>query len=283
MPLIHALHRVIHARTTGRPLAVARVLIGVNCVFTAIEAWRMFLKVLPPLIVKVPYAIPLPALPLGALPVFIAIWLVAALLFAAGFLTRIAGVTLALATGYTLLLDQQMYSNHLYLLFVLVALLTIADPGAAWSIDAWRRGAERDVARWPIVLLQLQITIVYVFSAFAKITPRYLDGEILMRSLKDGAVPSSMRTPALLSGLAIASIVVELFIAIGLWSRRTRLLAILGGAGFHALVLASVESSRLSLAIFAINMFAGYVLFASTPPDTTSADRSPVLEEQGLI
>lgn len=264
MPLIQTLHRLIHLRTAPQPLAAARILTGINALFALFEASRLLPRVLTPSAVKLPFASWIPLLPSAALPVFLAVWLLAALFFAAGCATRAAGTVLSLMTGYTLILDQQTYSNHLYLLFLVTLLLTISESGAAWSVDARRRGGQHDVAVWPIVLLKIQITIVYVFSALAKITPRYLAGEILSVTLKaDGllAVPQAWRTPRVLSTLAVISIVTELFIACGLWSRRLRPFALTAGVVFHVLILAIVDSSRLSLAIFALGVFAGYLLF----------------------
>ena len=262
------LTRLMHLRTDARPLAVARILIGVNAAFAALEAWRMLSRLLRPAVVKVPFFPSLPLLPSGALRIFIAAWLVAALLFALGWKTRGSGAVLVLLTGYTLVLDQQTYSNHLYLLVLVLLLLTISDSGAAWSLDARQRATRRDVAAWPILLLKIQVTLVYVFSAVAKITPQYLAGEILTRSLKQEgwvAVPQSWRTPAVMSLLAVTSIVAELFIAFGLWSPRLRPFAILAGIGFHLLILGVLDSSRLSLGIFALSMFAVYVLFVQFP------------------
>jgi hypothetical protein len=239
------------------------MIIGIDAALASLEAWRMLSPMLSPLVVRLPFFSSVPLLPSTALRIFIPVWLVAALLFALGWKTRVAGAVLVLVTGYTLVLDQQTYSNHLYLLFVVVLLLTISDSGAAWSLDA-RRHARRDVAAWPILLLKIEVTIVYVFSALAKITPRYLDGEILTASLKQEgwtAVPQSWQAPAAMSLLAAMSIVVELFIAFGLWSRRLRPFAIVAGAGFHLLIIMLLDSSRLSLAIFALAMFAMYVLF----------------------
>lgn len=231
-----------------QPLAATRILIGINAAFAALEASRMLPRLLTPLVLKLPLFPWLPVLPSSALPLFLAVWLVAALAFALGWKTRLAGAVLTLVTGYTLVLDQQTYSNHLYLLFLVILLLTIADNGAAW----------------PILLLKIQVTIVYFFSAAAKITPQYLAGEILTRSLKhEGwlAVPESWRTPAVMSVVAMASIVAELFIAFGLWSPRLRHAAIFAGVGFHLLILSVLDSSRLSLGIFALEMFAVYLLF----------------------
>ena len=255
---------MINLRTDAQQLAVARIIIGVNAAFASLEAWRMLSRLLTPIVVKLPVSPWVPVLPSSALRIFIAVWLVAALVFALGWKTRVAGAVLALVTGYTLVLDQQTYSNHLYLLILVILLLTISDSGAAWSLDARRHAARRDVAAWPILLLKIEVTIVYFFSAVAKITPQYLAGEILTRSLKQEgwlAVPQSWRAPAAMSLLAVTSIVAELFIAFGLWSPRLRLFAIIAGIGFHLLIIAVLDSSRLSLAIFALDMFAVYLLF----------------------
>jgi len=257
------LTRLMHLRTDARPLAVARIIIGVNAAFAALDAWRMLARLLRPVVVKIPFLSSVPVLPSGALRVFIAAWLVAALLFALGWKTRVAGAVLVLVTGYTLIVDQQTYSNHLYLLVLVLLLLTLSDSGATWGVDALH-AARRDVAAWPILLLKIQVTLVYVFSAMAKITPQYLAGEILLRSLKQEgwlAVPQSWRAPAVMSVFAVTSIVAELFIAFGLWSTRLRPFAILAGIGFHLLILAVLDSSRLSLGIFALSVFAVYLLF----------------------
>lgn len=257
MPLMRLLHRIVHLRTSPQPLAIARIMVGFSSLFAALEAWRALPRILRPLIVKIPFLPWLPLLPSGTLPLFIAAWLLAALLFIIGWQTRIAGTIVTLATGYALFLDEQLYSNHLYLLFVILLLLTIADSGAAWSLDARSRREQRDVAEWPILLLKIQISVVYVFSALAKITPQYLAGESLNASLRH-----AWRFPIPISAIAAASIAIELFIGFGLWSRRVRPFAIIAGIAFHALILALVDSSRLSLGIFALEIFAVYVLFA---------------------
>lgn len=258
------MERLLDARANAQQVATARIIIGINAALAALEAFRLLTRLLRPLVLELPVFAWLPMLPASALRAFIALWCVAALFFILGWKTRPSGAVLVLLTGYTLLLDQQTYSNHLYLLVLILLLSTIADSGAAWSLDARRQAPRNEVAAWPVVLLKTQVSIVYFFSAVAKITPQYLAGEILTRSLKQHgalAVPAAWRTPAVMSFLAVASIVIELFIAFGLWSRRLRPVAILAGIAFHLWILAVVDSSRLSLSIFALNMFAVYVLF----------------------
>ena len=69
----------------------------------------------------------LPRLPSGGITLFLALWILAALAFALGWKSRVAGAALVMVTGYTLILDHQTYSNHLYLLFLTILLLTIAE------------------------------------------------------------------------------------------------------------------------------------------------------------
>jgi hypothetical protein len=263
MSWLGQLQRMMQRRTDPRPLAIARMTVGTVALLALVEAARVLGRVLQPMVVRIPFVPSIPLLPLGALRLFLLLWLVAALLFVLGWKTRLAGSVLAVVTGYTLVLDEQTYSNHLYLLFLVLLLLTLSDSGAAWSLDA-RRHAARDVAAWPALLLKIQLTIVYFFSAMAKLTPAYLAGEILTGSLKQQgwfALPASWRTPSIMSVLAAGSIVTELFVAFGLWSRWTRPFALVVGAAFHLLILMTLDSSRLSLAIFALAMLALYPLF----------------------
>ncbi|MHB1047805.1 MAG: HTTM domain-containing protein [Thermoanaerobaculia bacterium] len=267
--LVRALHRAVELRTSPVPLALGRIVAGIAAVLAALEASRTLSRLLQPMIVRLPVLPWIPQLPSGSLRAFIGAWVVAALLFAAGWKTRAAGTVLVLLAGYTLVLDQQTYSNHLYLLVLVVLLLTVSDGGAACSLDAWRHGSREEVAAWPVLLLRAQVVIVYVSSALAKLTGPYLGGEILTVSLRQEgllAVPQAWRTPSATSLLAVASIATELFVAIGLCSRRLRPIAFVCGAGFHLLILALVDSSRLSLAIFALAMAAMYLSWAEPEP-----------------
>ena len=238
-------------------------MIGVAGMFAAFEVWRLLPHFLRPTVIKLPYFEHLPVLPAASVRVFILFWVLAAIAFVIGWKTRIAGAVLACAIAYPLMLDQQLYSNHLYLLLLIVVLLTIADSGAAISMGAGQ--AEPATVRgWPIWLLKVQVSIVYIFSAIAKVTPQYLSGEVLTESLKQYGfftVPMAWRVPVAMKLLAIVAILMELFVGFGLWSRRLRPVAVIAGVLFHTFIIAALDSSRLSLSIFALEMFAVYLLF----------------------
>ena len=238
-------------------------MIAAASMLAAFEIWRLLPHFLTPTVIKLPYFEWVPLLPPGSMWAFILLWVLAAIAFVIGWKTRIAGAVLACVIGYSLMLDQQLYSNHLYLLFLIVVLLTIADSGAAISIDA-KHADRAAVPGWPIWLLKIQVTIVYIFSAVAKLTPQYLSGEVLTESLKQYGfftVPMAWRVPFAMKLLAIVAIVMELFVGLGLWSRRLRMVAVIAGVFFHAFIIAALDSSRLSLSIFTLEMFAVYLLF----------------------
>jgi Vitamin K-dependent gamma-carboxylase len=266
--LISLLERILRLRANPRLVAITRIMIGIAAALAAFEACRLLTRLLEASVIKLPYFELIPMLSPRILPIFIGLWLLAAVAFVVGWKTRIAGGALAIVIGYTLLLDQQAYSNHLYLLFLMVLLLTLADSGAALSLDAARLGTRTTIAGWPVLLLKIQVSTVYIFSAIAKVTPEYLSGEVLTQSLKQYgyfAVPLSWRVPNAMRVLAVTAIALELFIGLALWSKRLRLGALVAGVAFHALIIAAIDSSRLSLGVFALEMFAVYLLFFDAP------------------
>ena len=264
MPLTKLLMRLLQLRADARSLAVARITLAVCAFGLAWENWRILSRLLNPIIVRLPYFEWLPRLPVSALPVLIGAWVIASAAFLLGWKTRVAGAIITGLCGYTLLLDQQLYSNHLYLFFLIVLLLSVADCGAALSLDSLHKGTHDTVAGWPALLLMVQVSLVYCFSALAKLTPQYLSGDVLSQTFKQQGwlvFPLSWRSAQVLSVLAVLAIVLELFIAFGLWNKRLRWFAVVGGLALHAFILTTLDSSRLSLGVFALEMFALYPLF----------------------
>lgn len=263
MSLTNLVRRIIKRRVDPTKVAVVRIAIGITATICALDEWPKMSRVLAPGILPLPFVEWLPRLSLKALPFLIAGWLGAAVGLTLGWKTRFCGTVLFCLTGYTLLLDQQTYSNHLYLLLIIVLLLTLADSGAVLSVDAHGRGRRENIPAWPLLLLKIQVTVVYGFSALAKVTDEYLSGTVLSRNLRQSGflvVPQSWRVPAAMSFVAVTSIVLELFLALGLWFSRLQLIALLTCVVFHALLMATLNSHRVGLGIFAVEMIALYLL-----------------------
>lgn len=253
------LHAVVSARDDGRAIALVRVGIAAACVAKLALAWPLFRRFGDPALLHVPYPVEPLVQPGPALAVA---WLGAALAFGLGWRTRRAGAALATAMAATLLADQQLYSNHLYLLAWAVGLLCLADAGARYSLDARVRGA-REVPRWPVLLLRVQASVVYFFAAASKVNLHFLSGGVLAVSMRwtgPLAVPEVLGSRWVLFALALATVALELWLSVALWSRRLRPGAIRLGILLHLGMVATTHPT-LELALFAWIMWCLYAAF----------------------
>jgi hypothetical protein len=174
--------------------------------------------------------------------------------FAAARPRRLSGVLLFLLLAYLQVLDEQTYSNHGYLLTLIVGLVTVAH---------WR---PRDglVSGWPLFLLKTQLTITYVFAALTKLNPAFLSGAVVYANLRPSilALGAPIVSYPSVATLAWISVVLELFLAVALWSARWRRVAMLTGIVLHsAMVLSLADPTLTGLAVFALSCWALYVLF----------------------
>jgi hypothetical protein len=174
--------------------------------------------------------------------------------------------------AYVLLLDQQLYSNHLYLGILVTLLLTIADSGARFSLDARYRGRREWVAEWPILLLKAQVSIVYFFAALTKVNPAYLSGDVMAHFIHADLlqmVPAGWSLAALMRALSILSIATELFIAFALWFAFWRRLALVAGLGLHLAIIftggRAMGVPDIPFTVFALLIVPLYALFFSFP------------------
>ncbi|MET0396540.1 MAG: HTTM domain-containing protein [Longimicrobiaceae bacterium] len=265
------LHALVSARDDGRAVALVRIGIAAACAAKLALVQPLFRRLGDPALLHVPYGVGLPVHPGPALA---AAWLAAALAFGLGWRTRWAGGALAAAMAATLLADQQLYSNHLYLLAWTVGLLCLADAGARFSLDA-RRGGAREVPRWPVVLLRVQASAVYFFAAASKVNPDFVTGGVLAASMRwtgPLAVPEVLGNRWVLFALSLATIAVELWLSAALWSRRLRPGAIGLGILLHLGMVATTRPT-LELALFAGIMWCLYAAFLPAAGVAAALDR----------
>jgi hypothetical protein len=268
MSLTSALHAAVTGRVPAGRVAVVRVLIGLAALLRLPDAMRLLERLFLLPTMRTPYVAWAPDLPVGGARALLALWAVAALCFTVGWRTRTAGTALCAVLAAVIVLDQQSYSNHLYLLALVVGLLVLADAGAALSVDARARRGRAWVPGWPVTLLKLQVSIVYAFAALAKINAEYLSGTTLALSAGAGAlrlVPEPGSWSAV--GGALLSIALEAFLAVALWMPRWRGVAFAAGAALHAAMIVLLPGAvRWQLVVFAIEMGALYLLFPDHDP-----------------
>gem|GEM_PF-1235892 len=163
-------------------------------------------------------------------------------LLALGWWPRAMGVLL-LALLFSLdLLSGYRESRQVMLMALLAFCFMRSD--ATWSVRALRRPVVLVNAgpMWPIRLIQLQLSLVYGVNALAKLTPQYLSGDVLqgfskvlpnfVADVSQGMLHlGPLAIPVWLG--AVASVAVELALAIGFWVPRLRWTTAALGVTFH--------------------------------------------------
>jgi hypothetical protein len=189
------------------------------------------------------------------------------LLALAGVLARPA-LFAAAATGlFCFFCDRLQYHNNRYelLLLSLLAAVTACDR----SFLPFRRPRLGSAPRWAAAIVGAQLSVVYLASSLGKLVdPDWRGGAVLMlrfalgRPIAErflpGSVASLLNQPWFAQAAAIGAISSELFLALGLWFRRTRALALWLGVMFH---LGIELSARVEL--FSYTMLCGYVVFVT--------------------
>jgi hypothetical protein len=211
-------------------------------------------------------------------------WLIVALLaaFALGAWPRPVGFTLVVLLA-PLVLREGRFPGRLVLLFTLLAFSFLRSD--AWlSIRASRRETStcRAGPMWPILLIQVQLSLLYGVNALAKSTEEFLRGDVLMAqslmlpnffvSLSDGALnlgPFAVPVWA----AAVAAALTEYALALGFWFRRTRLPTALLGIAFH---LALSRIMRIGLLdVVAVFLYSAFLLpFSRGDPVETGDGRA---------
>ena len=263
MSLAERLDRLIHAEVDARPVAGARILVGVALLLKLVGSAQILSRLVLPGTIQLPMLSWIPAPTLSFATTLLVLWGVAGLCFLLGWRTRAAGTLLTVVLSVQLVLDRQTYSNHLYLLALVVALLSLADAGAAWSLDA-RGRPRRAVPAWPVFLLQAQSSIVYFFAAVSKLTPAYLSGLALAPFVPTQAGVALIGLPAtatIILLLSWAAIPLEIILAVYLWSPRRRGAVAVLGVCLHIGMVVLLYRMRLDLAVFALVMWGLYLLF----------------------
>ena len=210
-------------------------------------------------------------LPEGGMFVLWGLIAVAALGIMLGAFYRVSCTVFALAFGYSFLIEAARYLNHFYLIALLAVLLAIVPAHRVWSVDSWsrRQPPGSSVPTWSLWLLRFQIAVVYVYGGIAKIEPDWLRGEPMTTWLSRADHVPLVGPLLTLDGAGVAAAWAGLFfdlliVAAVAW-RRTRVVALLFAAMFHA-----INHELFNLGIFPYLAFAALLLFCDPAwPRTT--------------
>ena len=217
-----------------------------------------------------PYISWYPELPESAYVVLLWAGAAAAVAMSLGLLTRVAtAATFAIVT-YNLLLSTTHFHNNRAYLAIVLGLLAVAPCGRELSLDAWlrrRRGMpalDHSAPAWPLWLLRFECAAVYGASGLSKLLDSdWFGGTVTWQRvvraredlegwhLPDWAM-SALTDRDFHTAAAKVIVLTELFIAVGLWRRGSRYLAVWVAVVFHLAIEVSASVQVFSLLAVAV-------------------------------
>ncbi|HLK37313.1 MAG TPA: HTTM domain-containing protein, partial [Polyangiaceae bacterium] len=190
-------------------------------------------------------------------------------LVVAGYRARFALLTSGLLGAYVLFCDRVQYHNNRWALFCYSILLSLGPCDRSFYAVAPAAGT-RVGPLWAARLAQAQASLIYVASGGSKLLdPDWRSGRVILerfhlygyQALAQGVPPWVMdwfSQPGVTSALSKVAIATELALAVGLWSRRGRVVALWWGVWFHLTIEATSRVEGFTWLTFAI-----YALFVT--------------------
>ena len=208
----------------------------------------------------------------------------AAVALVVGWRTRVASVVVAFGLIALQRRDVYVLNSGDLLLRELAIYVALMPAGECWSLDARRRGSSSLRAPWGLRLLQVQVSVLYLFSVVAKLHgTSWQDGSAVgqalqLEDLQRIVVPLSLATSVTISAvLTYGTLVAEAFLVVGLWHPRTRYLAMAVGVSVHLGIEATLLIGWFSFAVIAC-----YLAFVPAEVLRRLVDRRPHIPSQRL-
>ena len=181
----------------------------------------------------------------------------AALAMTLGWRSRASSAVVALLRIVLQRQDVWVLDSGDQLLRELCIYVALMPSGETWSLDARRRPSQPR-APWALRLLQVQISIVYLFALMSKLHgDTWQNGSAVGIILQVGdmqrltlphAIANSVLAAALLT---YGTLVTEAFLILGLWHPKTRWWAMGAGTAMHLGIEATLLTGWFSLTIIA--------------------------------
>jgi hypothetical protein len=168
---------------------------------------------------------------------------------------------------YVLACDRIQFHHNRWALFCYAFLLSFSPCDRSFYVAGEGPGVPVGPL-WAARLAQLQVSIIYVASGGAKLLdPDWRSGRVILERMVyfahnalDAGVPACVvdwfAQPDVTSSLAKLAIATELLLAVGLWSRQLRVVALWWGVWFHITIEATSRVEGFTWLTFAM-----YVLF----------------------
>jgi hypothetical protein len=148
---------------------------------------------------------------------------------------------------------------------IVALILALSCCGAALSLDQRRRTrsfwSAQTLAPWPIRLLQVQLSLIYLVSVQAKLSggKSWADGSAVFYAWRTDGRWALLPAPEWLSANAIlvnaltwGTLVIELAIAVLVWNRRWRFWVLAAGVVMHVTMMLNMNVGFFSVAMFVL-------------------------------
>jgi hypothetical protein len=194
--------------------------------------------------------------------------LLSAIAMTVGWHSRVAAILVCVLVISFMRRDPYVFNAGDGLISVLGLYLALSSCGAALSLDQRRRTGSfwsaQCRARWPIRLLQVQLSLIYLISVQAKLSgSTWVDGSAVSYAWRVHGqwailpAPQWLVNNSLLVNVATwGSLVIELSIAVLVWNRRWRFWVLAAGVVLHLAILVN-----MSVGFFTPAMFVLYLAF----------------------
>jgi hypothetical protein len=156
--------------------------------------------------------------------------------------------------------------HHTYVLAAGTFLCALTPCGRSYSLDRWlalrraeRAGRPAPPERgnlWGLRLIALQLSLIYLYTAYDKTTAAFLGGErmegILLYYYLGSDLPRWPGFHALMAAVSVATVLLEYALGVGLLFRRTRRRLVLPGLALHAAFYVLLPVRTYSATIFVL-------------------------------
>ena len=204
----------------------------------------------------------------AAVVAVVVLLLAAAACIAAGYRTRPACVVAFVGLIALTRRNPFMFNSGDALLRNIALFMTVAPSGVSLSVEALGRGRDAfwriaSRAPWALRLVQVQISMVYLFTGWAKARgDRWIAGTAVGESLRVGDIarfhlPYGFSNSLLrVTLLTFGTLAVELSLALLIWNRRLRPWVIAAGIALHLFI-----ELVFALGFFSVVMITSYIAF----------------------
>lgn len=195
--------------------------------------------------------------------------LVSAIAMTVGWHSRLAALIVFVMIMSFEFRNPYVFNSGDNLIRIEALILALSPCGAALSLDQRRMAGSfwsaQVRAPWPLRLLQIQLSLVYLATFITRMTgEKWPDGTALSYALRleDMLIlptPQAISANGLLMNVATwVTLVLELMIGILVWNRRCRRLAIASGVLLHVVIMVTI-----AVGFFTPAMLVLYLAFAS--------------------